>query len=190
MSDEGEQAALPPEAQTVLDFWYVECDAEQWFKKNAAFDATIRTRFATLHDQACAGALDGWAATPRGCLALILILDQFSRNLFRDDGRAFAFDQKTVDLVRQALARDDDRTLAEKERMFLYMPLMHSEDLDDQRLCVDKMSDFDDDGPHDFAKRHLEIIERFGRFPHRNAVLGRASTDEEELFLQQPGSSF
>jgi len=184
------QPDTPADARAVLDFWFAECGPEQWFKKDAALDATIAKRFGELYGQACAGALDHWTATPLGALALIVLIDQFSRNLNRDSPDAFDQNARACALVARALEAGFDRDMTPQQRKFLYMPLMHSEELADQDRCVALMREAGLDEAHDFAVRHRGIVARFGRFPHRNAVLGRPSTAEEEAFLNQPGSSF
>lgn len=178
--------------ERVLSFWFGDGPVEKrevWFRRDADFDAAIAARFSDVYAAAAAGDLDAMAETPRGCLALIVILDQFPRNLFRDDPRAFATDPKALALARAALARGFDASLETLERQFLCMPFQHSEDLQDQRRSVELFAGLGRE-THDFALRHLEIVERFGRFPHRNAVLGRDTTAEEEAFLKEPNSSF
>ena len=175
-------------------------NATKWFTKDDAFDREIASRFGETLELAARGALDGWKTTPRGRLALVIVLDQFSRNVFRGQPRAFAQDARACACAEEAIAAGDEHVLAVFERYFLYMPLMHAEDLSLQRECVARFERLRDDAPPDlreyllggldYARRHAEIIERFGRFPHRNAVLGRASTPEELAFLEQPGSSF
>ncbi len=179
--------------QTVLRFWFEEHDDEDWFRGGELFDEKIRDRFLGLYDDGAAGRLDGWRETAMGCVALCLVLDQFPRNLFRGDPRSYATDAAARAVTEHAIAEgfDVDPALDGRHRMFLYLPLEHSEDIDDQRKCVDLVRDrIGDERYLDFADRHLKIVERFGRFPHRNAVLGRTSTDEEVEFLKQPGSGF
>lgn len=168
---------------------------ERWWRKDPAFDQEIRERFGELHRRACAGELDSWCNTAQGCLALVIVLDQFSRNLFRDDPRAWAADAKALRHCLGAINQGLDRELPPQGRMFLYMPLMHAEDRELQALSVAKFRELEEEDPSltgnlDYAVRHQEIVDRFGRFPHRNATLGRESTPEEEAFLLQPGSSF
>lgn len=183
-------AAAPEAARAVLDFWFGEAGPERWFKKDPAFDATVRARLGGLYAEAAAGRLDAWRDSPRGCLALIVLLDQVPRNIHRDDARAFATDARAREVLAEARARGFDAALEARERHVLYMPLMHSEDLADQRDSVALFEALGDPNAADFARRHEAIVERFGRYPHRNAVLGRASTPEEEAFLREPGSSF
>ena len=176
----------------ILSFWFgpePHRKREVWFQRDGAFDAEIARRFGAVYDAAVAGELDGMAGSPGGCLALILVLDQFPRNLFRDDPRAFAGDEKARALSRRAVANGFDGALSDLQRQFLYMPFQHSEDLDDQRRSVALFAPMDAESRR-YAQRHLEIIERFGRFPHRNAALGRETTAAEAAFLQEPDSSF
>ena len=179
--------------ETVLQFWFEEHGREDWFKKSDEFDEKIRDRFLSGYEQAAAGGLDDWRQSPLGCVALCLVLDQFPRNLFRDDPRSYATDAAALAVTGLALDRgfDRDAALTGVHRLFLYLPLEHSEDLADQRRCVALIRErIGDPDFIDYAERHLRIVERFGRFPHRNAVLGRTSTPEEVAFLEQPGSSF
>jgi uncharacterized protein (DUF924 family) len=183
----------------VLEFWFGPPGARgearaEWFRKDEKFDAQIRQRFAALHAGAAMGELDGWRAAPRSMLGLVVVLDQFSRNLYRGDARAFSQDAHALACSREALARGDDAGLSPVERQFLYLPFEHSEDLADQDRSVELMGALEafpaTRGLAEWARRHRVIIRRFGRFPHRNAVLGRASTGEEAEFLKQPGSGF
>lgn len=177
-------------ADDVLEYWFEQLEQKQWFKKDACVDADIERRFATLYWQAGRGELSHWRDSDRGRLAEIIVLDQFSRNMFRDQAQAFAFDALAVVLSQEAIRAGADVSLSTDEKAFLYMPLMHSEStvVHQQALQV-----FDQPGLEEnlrFEKAHWRIIERFGRYPHRNAVLGRESTPEELAFLQEPGSSF
>ena len=175
----------------ILDFCFAEGPAQRWFVKDPAFDAAVRARLAAPHEAAVAGRMDHWRETSEGCVALCLLLDQAPRNLFRDHARCYATDAQARAVTRYALAHERDRGLPQVQRLFLYLPLEHSESLADQDHCVRLMGELDEDpGWLDYAVRHRDIIARFGRFPHRNAVLGRASTPEELAFLSQPGSSF
>lgn len=171
----------------VLDFWFA-AGPEKWFTKSDAFDAEIRHSFAALHDEAASGRHDGWADEPRGALALILVLDQFSRNLWRNDHRAFAQDAKALALADMAVARRFDVETPQTARKWFYMPYMHAEDLAAQErglICFAQRLDDPETMKH--ADEHAAIIRRFGRFPHRNAVLGRRTTPEEQSFLDQGG---
>lgn len=198
-----------PRCREVLEFWFGNAEDDVaviadkgalWFRGGDAVDREIRARFAGLHEEVTAGRLDGWTAVPLGRLTLVLVIDQFSRNLFRDDPRAYANDALALGWCKEALSSGADRELRPIERSFLYLPLEHSEDLADQDQAVALFTALRDEAPPetearfeaflDYAIRHQVIIARFGRFPHRNAVLGRDSTDEEIAFLKQPGSSF
>lgn len=185
----------------VLQWWFGPTASGQygrardfWFRKDPQLDAEISARFGPLIEAASRGALDDWAADPRGALALILVCDQFPRNAFRDDARAFALDPKALALARQVTGSGWDLAMLPVERWFVYMPFEHSESLADQREAVARFEALRDDpqagGAYEWAVRHLRVIERFGRFPHRNALLGRESTPEEIAFLAQPGSRF
>jgi uncharacterized protein (DUF924 family) len=183
----------------VLLFWFggpAERGRRQkrWFEKSEAFDRQIGDRFAAAYEFAAAGNLSHWRGDPHDCLALIVLLDQFPRNMFRDTPRAFAADPVALDAARHAVAEGHDRTLLPVERLFAYLPFEHSESLEDQhRACelTKPLEAFPETfDAYRYAVAHRDIIQRFGRFPHRNAVLGRASTPEEIEFLKQPGSSF
>ena len=176
--------------QDVLHFWFEEATPEQLFEKDEAFDAQIRARFGETPAAAARGELASWRATPEGRLAEIIVLDQFSRNLFRDDARAFATDGMALVLAQEAIRAGADRGMPAIRRAFLYMPFMHSES---RVIHAEAERLFRQPGLENnyaFELKHKAIIDRFGRFPHRNRVLGRASTPEELAFLQQPGSSF
>ena len=177
----------PASIDDVLTFWFA--DPGRWWKKDPAFDEQIRDRFLALHEVIERGEHEGWLETARGTLAYVVVLDQFSRNLFRGSARSFACDARALAAARGALDRGFDRLLSVDERSFLYMPFMHSERIADQDRCVQL---FASESPESlsYAERHRDIIRRFGRFPHRNAPLGRPSTPEELEFLKQPGSSF
>ena len=186
-------AELAREARRVLDFWFGPAPGQKrdvWFRKDAVFDSLIRDRFLDLHGRAAAGKCDAMAADAKGSLALIVVLDQFSRNLYRDSPQAFACDGRALGLARQALARGFDRGLPDVERVFLYLPFEHAEDAAVQAESVALFATVPDERTQRFARRHQEIVERFGRFPHRNAALGRVSTEEELAFLREPESSF
>jgi uncharacterized protein (DUF924 family) len=171
-----------------LEFWFRGGETrKQWFGENAAFDAEIRTRFLALHEEAASGARAHWRNSPGECLALILALDQFPRNLFRGDARAYASDALALEAARHAVDAGFDVAMLEVERMFVYLPFEHSENLADQERSL---ALFAGNPNYDWAVRHWKIVQRFGRFPHRNAVLGRQSTPAEIEFLKQPGSSF
>ncbi len=177
--------------EPILAFWFAPGMAERWFRKDPAFDVEVRARLQAPHEAAVAGGYAAWAESPRGALALVILLDQVPRNLYRDDPRAFASDAAALRVARAAIERGDDKRLEQVERLFLYLPLEHSESLADQEDCV-RLFGMLDENPEwqDYAERHRDIIARFGRFPHRNAVLGRVCTPEEDEFLTRPGSSF
>ncbi|MCP5169535.1 MAG: DUF924 domain-containing protein [Hahellaceae bacterium] len=178
------------EPQTVLDFWFVEIDEACWFRKDESFDAVIRERFGELHHRAVRGELFRWRQTPEGRLAEIIVLDQFSRNIYRDHPLAFAWDGMALSLAQEAVARGQDRLLSASWRVFLYMPYMHSESrvIHDEAERLFAQAGLEDN--YRFELRHKEIIARFGRYPHRNQILGRPSTPDELSFLTMPGSSF
>jgi uncharacterized protein (DUF924 family) len=188
---------FPATADDVLDFWFGPRGARgaarpEWFRKDAAFDARIRDRFGELHERASRRDLDDWRAEPPGLIALVVVLDQFSRNLYRNDARAFGQDAYARECARGAIAKGFEARLSPVERMFLYLPFEHHEDLADQEFCIERMRSLDafpeTRGLVGYAKRHADVIRRFGRFPHRNAALGRASTPEEAEFLKgSPG---
>lgn len=188
-------------AEDVLDFWFGTKDVavfgkprKEWFIKDAAFDAAIRTRFAPLWDQARTGLLTGWDASPHELLAFIIMCDQFPRNMYRGEPRSFATDAMALDAARRVVGRSWDKQLASVEKAFAYLPFEHAENLADQDRSVALFGSDPTDavlkGYADYAIRHREFIARFGRFPHRNAILGRISTPAEIEFLQQPGSTF
>ncbi len=182
--------AAPAQAAEVLAFWFEETQPAQWWKVDAAFDALIARRFAALHQAAAQGACSAWRATPEGCLAEVIVLDQFSRNLHRGTPGAFACDPLALSLAQQAVAQGWDLRLPFERRAFLYMPYMHSES---RAVHVRAEALFRERAPQanfQAELKHKAIIDRFGRYPHRNAVLGRASSEEELEFLKQPGSSF
>lgn len=183
-------SAPPDQALAILDFWFKEHGPKDWFAKNSEFDAKIRARFGSLHAAAGRGELEGWAKTAKGTLALILILDQFSRNLYRDSAKAFALDAQALRLARQVIDGVLHNGFGEQERVFVFLPFEHSEDPRDQELSVAYFAPYADKTYVEAAEKHKAIIGRFGRFPHRNAALGRTSTPEEIAFLAEPGSSF
>lgn len=178
----------PGAARAVLDFWFAEARRKKWFRGGPHFDADIRRRFSAHHAAASTGRLDPWRATPAGALALILILDQFSRNIFRRDARAFAQDARCRDIAGEAIARRFDKIAPDEAKAFFYLPFMHSEDLRDQRRSVALFkAQLPASGNLAYAIEHAAIVARFGRFPHRNEALGRSSTPEEIAFLKQGG---
>lgn len=175
---------------TVLKFWFEEIAPEAWWKADAGFDAQIRTRFAERLRQAAQGELFAWRSDARGRLAEIIVLDQFSRNIHRDTPQAFSQDPMSLALAQEAVAAGAHRMLSETERTFLLMPYMHSESklvhVEAERLFREFTPAFN----YEFELKHKAIVDRFGRYPHRNAILGRVSTPEEIEFLKQPGSRF
>lgn len=197
------------EYEKVLNFWFGELRSDQdfpedklkmWFRKSDEIDRYIQDHFEPDLQRAVAGELESWKETARGGLAWIILLDQFSRNIYRGTERAFAQDPLALQHALEMLTRGDDLMLRPIERPFIYLPLEHAEDLEMQRRSVRAFEQLMDDVPagyevaydsfRDYAVRHQVIIQRFGRFPHRNAILGRESTPEERAFLKEPGSSF
>lgn len=184
----------------VLEFWFGTGEEygefrKQWFEKDAEFDREVRERFLADYERAAAGELDAWSESVRGTLALVIVLDQFPRNMFRGEGRTHATDERAVTFARRAIDRGQDRELDVIQRWFLYIPFMHSESLADQDRSVELFAALGRERPDltenvAYAEHHREIVARFGRFPHRNELLGRQSTAEEEEFLREPGSSF
>lgn len=194
--------ALPPPAQAVLDFWFDGDDGRsrgqpraEWFRKDRGFDHLIASRFGPWLEQALAGGLQDWAVTPTGTLALILVLDQFSRNVHRGSPRAFAGDARALALARGLVSAGEDRHLSSLQRWFVYLPFEHAEDTAAQDESVRLFTALAAEDARladalDYAHRHREVILRFERFPHRNAVLGRASTSEEAAYLARPDAGF
>ncbi len=182
--------SIPNDPTAVLHFWFEELTAAQHFAKDAALDAAIAQRFGPTLEAAARGELSGWRASTPGRLAEIVVLDQFSRNVWRDTPRAFAQDTVALVLAQELVASGQDRALHPAQRAFAYMPYMHSESAVIHAQAVVLFSQPGLEGNLAFERQHQAIIERFGRYPHRNAVLGRVSTVEEQAFLQGPGSSF
>ncbi len=197
------------EIDGVLSSWFGELDAEgradaahtaSWFKKDPAFDQGLRERFGALHASVAAGERDGWLATSEGTLAFVIVLDQLSRNMFRGTARMFATDGRALEVATACIDAGRDASYRFHERWFLYLPLMHAEDLATQERCVSLYSGWRDGlagdlrealgGAVKYAIAHRDVVKRFGRFPHRNEALGRASSPQEVEFLGQPGSSF
>ena len=177
-------------AEEILAFWFVETPPKAWWKPDPTFDETIRRRFTAVYERAILGELSAWRAEPKGRLAEILILDQFSRNLFRDSAHAFAQDLAALVLAQEAVAAKAHLALEPVQRAFLLLPYMHSESREVHRLAERLFREFAPPENYDFELRHKAIVDRFGRYPHRNATLGRVSTAEEIEFLKTPGSSF
>lgn len=186
--------------EEILEFWFGQPGApvygttrDEWFRKDAAFDAAIRERFGAAIETALAGGFTEWSSR-RGALARIVLLDQFTRNAFRDTPRAFAGDVLALALANEAVARGDDDDLIPVERWFMYMPFVHAESVRAQARAIELFRRLRDTAgladPLTWAERHAKVIQLFGRFPHRNAILGRESTAEETAFLAAPGSRF
>ena len=174
----------------IVAFWFDELAPRDWFRKSAKLDRIIGERFGATLAAATRGRLDHWRTRPTGRLAEILVLDQFSRNIHRDTPQAFAGDRAALELARETIAAGDDRSLTRQQRAFVYMPFMHSEALVDHELTMSLYQSLGLTGHLKAEREHYAIIERFGRYPHRNAVLGRESTPAEVAFLREPGSSF
>ena len=181
-----DQAATTIEPDDIVAFWQA-AGSTRWFSKDAAFDAEVRDRFLATYEAAVAGRLAPWETNPEGALSLLIVLDQFPRNMFRDSARTYAADPLARAVADRALARGYDRRVPPDMRTFFYLPFMHSEALADQERCVALYRALGDAESLKFAEDHADIIRRFGRFPHRNRVLGRATTAEEEAFLQSGG---
>jgi uncharacterized protein (DUF924 family) len=174
----------------VLDFWFKEIEPAQRWKADPLFDRVVEQRFSALHQQAIQAELYDWRRSAVGRLAEIIVLDQFSRNLFRNDPRAFAADPMALALAQEAVAQKADAALTPDERVFMYMPYMHSESRWVHQVAEVLFRQNGIQSNYDFELRHKAIVDRFGRYPHRNVALGRQSTPEELAFLQEPGSSF
>ena len=177
-------------ARKVHEFWFKECDPDDWFKKSDALDAEIQKRFGSLHAQLSQKEAGEFLHSPEDAFAAIILLDQLSRNLFRGDPRSFASDPLALEIARGMIAKGWDKDIALNWRVFVYLPFEHSEALEDQDTCVELGSARGDEKFTRYAKAHRDVIKRFGRFPHRNSILGRPSTAEEEAYLSQPGSGF
>jgi uncharacterized protein (DUF924 family) len=195
-------ATMPASPEAVLDFWFGPSDdpghrlpRPAWFRKDPAFDQQVRERFGPTIEAALAGRLEDWAVDPLSALARVIVLDQFTRNAFRDTARAFAGDAQALSAARAMVDSGQDRGLGGVQRQFVYMPFEHAEDPAAQEQALHLFARLGQDEPAladllRWAQAHHDIVARFGRFPHRNALLGRASTAEEEAFLKTPGSSF
>jgi uncharacterized protein (DUF924 family) len=186
----GAAANEPAWVADVIRFWLEETPPEKRFKKDAAFDDEIRSRFAALYERIAASPPQPKTLTPRLALAALIVLDQFSRNIFRGSPKAFAADATALGIARAAVDSGLDRELDAAARLFIYLPFEHSENMADQNRSVELIADLGNAEWDRYAVAHRDVIERFGRFPHRNEILGRASSDEEAAFLKQPGSSF
>lgn len=176
--------SINPSPQDVIEFWYSENMRKRWFLSTPELDEEIRDKFEALWRKAAEGELDEWKSSPEGCLALIIVLDQFPLNMFRGEAKSFKTGQKAIEAARYALEKGYDRAIPIEKLTFLYMPLMHSEELEDQELSVKLFEEAHLESNLYFARHHREIIRKFGRFPHRNAILGRENTIEEIEYLK------
>ena len=183
MTTPGPNTVVSPE--TVLAFWR-EAGPDRWFTRDDAFDAEIREKFLATYEAAAAGKLETWEQTAEGALALVIVLDQFPRNMFRGQAQCYAADPLARAVANRALKRGYDQDVPDNERNFLFLPFMHSEDKDDQKRCVALYREAGDENLK-YAERHADIIRRFGRFPHRNPILGRETTPEEQAYLDNDG---
>ncbi len=177
-----------PGASDVLEFWF-SAGPKMWFARDDAFDKTIRDRFSALHGKAASGGIDEWSISAEGTLALIIVLDQFSRNLFRNSPLAFANDKKALGLSLNTIAKRQDIEFPTNVRLWIYLPFQHSEDLGIQERSIELFETIDDPKNLRYARIHHDTIEKFGRFPHRNKVLGRTSSTEELKYLADGGFS-
>ncbi len=178
------------QVKDVLTFWFEELSSKDWFNKNLDLDREMRRRFSEVHAKGACGELYTWRQEPEGRLAEIIVLDQFSRNIFRGTPAAFAYDAIALVLAQEALTHKTLELLPSQQKPFLIMPFMHSESLEIHKVAVELFSLPGLEKNLDFELRHKRIIEQFGRYPHRNKILGRESTEAERVFLEQPGSSF
>lgn len=179
-----------PAVEKILHYWFEELTPDDWFKADAARDAEIARRFRKIYDELAAGVPPSWLTGPDGFLAAILVLDQFPRNMFRGTPRAFATDAAALELAKRAIAEGKDMQVSSERRAFIYMPFQHAENQNDQARSVELFTALGNKLNLDFAVRHKRVVDRFGRFPHRNEILGRESTAAEAAFLKEPGSSF
>lgn len=173
----------------ILKFWFEESGYQKWFGKDESFDNDIREQFTDDYQKAANGDYDDWAQHAKGCLALMILLDQFPRNMFRDTPKMYATDVKALEIAKQAVANGLDQGLTTDEKAFLYLPFEHSEELSDQRQSLDLFEAMRDENQtyYDYAVKHYEVVERYGRFPHRNVILGRTSTPEEQAYIANGG---
>lgn len=175
-----------PSADDVIKFWF-DAGADAWFTKDEEFDDSIREKFGPAIETAAAGGLDDWLSDAKGCLGIVLLLDQFTRNINRGSPATWAFDDKALAVAKTAFAEGFDQELSMDERRWFVMPFMHSEDPEMQARCIELADTMDNEGLSKYARHHADIIARFGRFPHRNVVLGRTSSAEEEAYLADDG---
>lgn len=178
--------------QEILHFWFEETPPSLWFQKNEDFDKQIRDRFSSAYKLAADGLCDSWRDIAEGALALCIILDQFPRNMFRNAPESFATDLRALGVAKFAVARGFDQTAPVIRRRFFYLPFEHSENIADQERALSLFKSMQTEDPlaYDYALRHYDVISRYGRFPHRNAILGRKNTPEEDEYLAQPGAGF
>jgi uncharacterized protein (DUF924 family) len=181
-----EHMAAIKSANDILAFW-TEAGPDKWYKKDEAFDAAIRDTFLATYEAAADGRLSDWQKEPDSALALVILLDQFPRNMFRGSARAFAADPLARDVADSAISQGYDKAVGKELRAFFYLPFMHSEEIEDQEYCIELCRALGDEENVKYAEIHAEIIRRFGRFPHRNPVLGRDTTPEEQAFLENGG---
>ena len=174
----------------VIEFWFEQIEPKQWWIKDPEFDSLIINSFAEVHDRAIKGELVTWRITPEGRLAEIIVLDQFSRNMFRGNAKSFEYDCLALVLAQEAISLGADKKINDKQRPFMYLPFMHSESLQIHDVAIRLYTDNGSKSELDFEIKHRDIIQTFGRYPHRNEILGRLSTEEEIEFLSRPGSGF
>jgi uncharacterized protein (DUF924 family) len=176
----------------ILNFWFVETQPQQWFQVNEGFDQAVLERFNEPYEMAERGQFDEWQNNADGALALCILLDQMPRNMFRGTSKAFETDKRALIIAKYAISKGLDQILPLQKRRFVYLPFEHSENLNDQRRSVELFEKMKDDDPlgYDYAVRHFDVIEKYGRFPHRNKILDRGNTPEEEDYLSQPNAGF
>lgn len=178
--------------ENILDFWFVQTQPQQWFQVNEEFDQSVKKQFEESYQLAADGVYEDWKNDADGALALVILLDQMPRNMYRGTPKAFATDGKALVVSKYAISKGLDQVLSASKRRFLYLPFEHSENLNDQRRCVELFEAMKDDDPlaYEYAVKHFDVIEKYDRFPHRNKILGRENTAEEEEYLSQPGAGF
>ncbi|MAQ70888.1 MAG: hypothetical protein CL565_01710 [Alphaproteobacteria bacterium] len=178
--------------EDILDFWFKETQPQQWFQKNEEFDELVRERFLESYEMARKGHLDDWKQDADGCLALCLLLDQFPRNMFRGSPQSFASDGQALLIAKYAISKGFDQVLQPVKQRFIYLPFEHSESMTDQKRSLELFEKMKQEDPlsYEYALRHYKVIEEYGRFPHRNAILDRVSTPEEKEYLSKPGAGF
>ncbi len=192
---------LHPRADAVINFWFGApgtsehgTNRAEWFKKDDAFDASITNNFLEDYERAASGHYDDWASTGKGALALLILLDQFPRNMFRNNAKSFATDPKALKIAASMVNGGQDKAMSKEEQFFVYLPFEHAEDITMQEQCLELTAAMPqgktENSPYYWAKQHYDVIARFGRFPHRNEVLGRTNTPEEDDYLSNPGAGF